>query len=285
MDMTRAPLRRFSNSQRPSRATKFVVRLSQARLETPRLRLRPVIGNGRIDLAFELIQLADIQVGLQLPSNLSSQSFRSKLVGDEPFALFLLEAKAGGDLIGLVGVWAPSPSRGWPQILYAVRPEYRGRGYAGEGAEALIRTLFKSASVMGVGAIVVGPNPGSLAVLGKLGMELIHQWDDRQFFGLSRQRFQQSGCSPVKASSRGPEGIPYSAAGRGLRSLLKGLLDRHQGANSGTRLLKLAIGLSSRFLILVEGKGRRLQSHGRLGATHPFLVWPEFEAFLKETQE
>jgi len=117
---------RFPNwPQRRSRAGKFVVRLSQARLETPRLRLRPVISKGRVDLAFELIQLAGIKTGLQLPRDLSSQSFRSKLVGDEPFALFLVEEKVGGELIGLVGVWAISPSRGWPQILYAVRPELK----------------------------------------------------------------------------------------------------------------------------------------------------------------
>jgi hypothetical protein len=236
-------------------------------------------------LAFELIQLAGIKTGLQLPRDLSSQSFRSKLVGDEPFALFLVEEKVGGELIGLVGVWAISPSRGWPQILYAVRPEFRGCGYAREGAGVIIETLFKSKSVMGVGAIVVGPNPGSLAVLGKLGMELIHQWDDRQFFGLSRQQFQQSRCSPVSAASRGSEGMPHTALERGLRSLLKRLLDRHQGADPGTRLLRHTIRMCSRFLFLVGGRGWQLQSHNGPGAAHSSLVWPEFEAFLKATQE
>ena len=124
---------RFPTWPQQGRAGKFVVHLSQAPLETPRLRLRPVIGKGRIDLAFELIQLAGIKAGLQLPKDLSNQSFRSKLVGDEPFALFLVEEKAGGELVGLVGVWAISPSRGWPQVLYAVRPEFRGRGFAPGG--------------------------------------------------------------------------------------------------------------------------------------------------------
>ncbi len=264
---------------------KFVVGLSQARMETPRLRLRPVIGSGRIDQAFELIQLAGIKAGLQLPAGLSSQAFRSKLVGDEPFALFLMEEKAGGSLIGLVGAWAISPSRGWPQVLYAVRPECRGRGYAREGAEVLIQSLFRDESVMGVGAIVVGLNPNSLAVLGKLGMELIHQWDDRQFFGLSRQQFQQSGCSPVKASAPGSGGILPAPVVWRLRSVLRGLLDRHQGAGVEARWLRRTLRLCSRFLTWMEGRGQESRPLGRPGGTHPLLVWPEFEAFLKETQE
>jgi RimJ/RimL family protein N-acetyltransferase len=276
---------RFPNwPQRQNRAGKFVVRLSQARLETPRLRLRPVIGQGRIDLAFELIQLAGIKTGLQLPIDLSSQSFRSKLVGDEPFALFLMEEKVGGDLIGLAGAWAISPSRGWPQILYAVRPEFRGRGYAREAAAVLVENLFRSESVMGVGAIVVGPNPSSQAVLGKLGMELIHQWDERRFFGLSRQQFQQSGCSPVKESSRKPGANPHSAVVRGLRSQLENLLGRHQGAVFGTRLLGFTIRICSRILTLVEGRGKQPQSSPP-GAIHPFLIGPEFVAFLEANQE
>lgn len=271
--------------RRRSQSVKFVVGLSQARLETPRLRLRPVIGSGRIDQAFELIQLAGIKAGLQLPAGLSSQAFRSKLVGEEPFALFLMEEKAGGSLVGLVGTWAISPSRGWPQILYAVRPECRGRGYAREGAEVLIQSLFRDESVMGVGAIVVGPNPNSTAVLEKLGMELIHQWDDRQFFGLSRQQFLQSGCSPAEASYPGPGGLlPAALEGR-LRSHLAKLLDHHQGTGFEARWLRRTLRLYSRFLTWMGGRGREPRPLGPPRGAHPLLVWPEFEAFLKETQE
>lgn len=242
-----------ASPRHPGGAVKYSLRLSQDRLEGPRLRLRPVVGGRYISQAFELIQLAGIKAGLQLPSGLSSQTFRSKLVGDEPFALFLMEEKAGGDPIGLVGAWAVSPSRGWPQILYAVRPERRGCGYAREGAEVLIRNLFKDKSVMGVGAVVVGPNLDSMAVLGKLGMDLIHQWDDRQFFGLSRQQFEQSGCSPVKAPGLAAEDRPPSTFRWQLESFLERLLDRYDGRGTKTTLQKLVIRACSALLVIIQG--------------------------------
>lgn len=241
--------------KRRNRVEKFGVLLPEYPLEAPRLRLVPVIGNRRIHQAFELIQLAGFKTGMGLPLDLSYQAFRGKLVGEEPFALFLLEEKLGGGLVGLVGAWALSPNRGWPQILYAVCPESRGHGYAQEGSEALIHSLFRSESVMGVGAMVVGSNPASLAVLGKLGMELIHQWEGRCFAGLSRQKYQQSGCSPVNAPHRRSEGRAHPVLKQGLWSLLKKLLDHCRAAGTGTQLARFADRVCSILLALMDERG------------------------------
>ena len=173
-----------------SRVLKFGAVFPKTLLTTPRLRLLPVLGDHRIGQAFELLQPTDMKAGLNLPQDLTLKEFRRKLVDGEPFATFLLQEKATGSLVGLLGAWAVAPQRGWAQVLYGISPEFRGRGFAREGAEALLVSLFKSELLKGVGAIVVGPNPKSRALLDRLGMKFILQLEDRRFFGLSREQFE-----------------------------------------------------------------------------------------------
>ena len=222
------------------RVLKFGAVFPKTTLETPRLRLLPAIGDHRIRQAFELIQPPDLKAGLNLPQDLSLSEFRKKLIDNEPFAFFLLEEKTSGNLVGLLGAWTICPIRGWAQILYGLSAGFRGNGYAKEGSEALIKSLFRSELVKGVGAIVVGPNPQSHAVLGKLGMTSILKLGDREFFGLSRASFERRGASLTAKhpDEQGAQGSPIH--GQVVLALLKKLVIRLSTSNRDSPTGKLA---------------------------------------------
>jgi hypothetical protein len=224
-------------------------------MKTERLSLQPVVGKHRIQQAHGLLQLGDIKSGLDLPSDLSLPDFRKKLLDNEPLALYLLEETTSGNLVGLVGAWAVAPHHGWSQILYAIHPGYRGNGYAREGSQALVRLLFKVRSIRGVGAMVIGSNAESRAILRKVGMDLLRTLDDRQFFGLSREQFEKRERAPVQVPSKESGGTPDSKIERVLGSTLDLLWTRIESGDPHSAVVKFLKRVVSVVQDLLKGPG------------------------------
>ncbi len=74
-------------------------------------------------------------------------------------------------LLGWCGFIPPDGDDPDPEILYAIRDEYRGIGLASEAARHVISRLFNTTPYQGVTAVISTPlNPGSVNVVTKLGM-------------------------------------------------------------------------------------------------------------------
>ncbi len=75
-------------------------------------------------------------------------------------------------LLGWCGFIPPDDDEPDPEILYAIRDDYRGQGFASEAAKHAISWLFNNTSYRGITAVISTPlNPGSVNVVTKLGME------------------------------------------------------------------------------------------------------------------
>lgn len=74
-------------------------------------------------------------------------------------------------LLGWCGFIPPDGDDPDPEILYAIRDDYRGIGLASEAARHVISFLFDTTPYQGVTAVISTPlNPGSVNVVTKLGM-------------------------------------------------------------------------------------------------------------------
>lgn len=74
-------------------------------------------------------------------------------------------------LLGWCGFIPPDGDDPDPEILYAIRDDYRGIGLASEAARHVISCLFDATPYQGVTAVISTPlNPGSVNVVTKLGM-------------------------------------------------------------------------------------------------------------------
>jgi RimJ/RimL family protein N-acetyltransferase len=76
-------------------------------------------------------------------------------------------------LLGWCGFVPPDDDSPDPEILYAIDREFRGRGLASEAASQAIEWLFEQTDYRGVTAVIsTRSNPGSVAVVSRLGMRL-----------------------------------------------------------------------------------------------------------------
>ena len=74
-------------------------------------------------------------------------------------------------MLGWCGFIPPDGDDPDPEILYAIRDDYRGIGLASEAASHAISYLFDTTPYTGVTAVISTPlNPGSVNVVKKLGM-------------------------------------------------------------------------------------------------------------------
>jgi RimJ/RimL family protein N-acetyltransferase len=84
-------------------------------------------------------------------------------------------ARAGGEFLGWFGL-SPSSSRGLDggtEIGYRLRPAVWSRGYATEGARALVRRAFTELGIERVVATTMTVNLASRRVLEKAGLRLV----------------------------------------------------------------------------------------------------------------
>jgi ribosomal-protein-alanine N-acetyltransferase len=76
-------------------------------------------------------------------------------------------------LIGETGFHGPPDGSGTVEVGYSIVPAYRGRGFATEATQALIRTALARPEVRRITAECLDDNFASLRVLEKLGMRRV----------------------------------------------------------------------------------------------------------------
>ncbi|MHB8719070.1 MAG: GNAT family N-acetyltransferase [Candidatus Dormibacteria bacterium] len=88
------------------------------------------------------------------------------------YAHWVLESKATGAFIGRAGPWRPD---GWPalEIGWAIDPQHQGKGYATEAGRAALECCWQDLGADRVVSLVRPGNAASVAVVRKLGGELV----------------------------------------------------------------------------------------------------------------
>lgn len=99
-----------------------------------------------------------------------------------------------GTLAGVVGCqrW---PSSDEPELMYALRPEWWGRGLATETAQAVLACVFERLGHPMVVAATDPPNAASIRVLDRVGMifaeRVVLHGRDTLVYRLSRERWRR----------------------------------------------------------------------------------------------
>lgn len=109
--------------------------------------------------------------------------------------LFGVYARESGGLTGFCG-FRPSPQSGQPELLYALLPEWRGRGLATEAAQECLRLAFEAARLRCVLAGVDAPNTDSVKLLERLGMSPAESPPDSSgvlYYAITAEEFRAAG--------------------------------------------------------------------------------------------
>lgn len=142
-------------------------------LETARLRLRPCRAED-VGLLHRLWTEEGVRRFLFDGREISPDEARSFVdaslenFGRHGYGLWLAFARGGGGLVGFAGFLRSEAEA--PSLVYGVRPDFWGRGYATEAARAVLDYALESLGVPSVRAEVDEPNAESARVLEKLGM-------------------------------------------------------------------------------------------------------------------
>lgn len=136
-------------------------------LSGERVSLRPV---ERDDAAFLQRSSTDPRIRVPLGANEpwnahQTESFIEEVVEKGDGVSFVVEAD--GEPIGLVAVKSLEPVR--PELVYWFLPEHHGQGYGTEAVGLLVDHVFETYDCHGVSAGAFETNPGSQALLRKLG--------------------------------------------------------------------------------------------------------------------
>ena len=119
---------------------------------------------------------------------LRSGCFRSSPAGaDTGWSARLLIHGEKRVLIGDAGFHGPPDGKGAVEIGYSIVPEYRGRGFAFEAAQALVAHALAHPRVRRVTARCLHDNYPSLKVLQKLGMRQVGRAGEALRFEVRRQ--------------------------------------------------------------------------------------------------
>lgn len=90
----------------------------------------------------------------------------------DPWTLgFVLVQRENGVAVGQAGFKGPPEADGVVEIAYGVAPEFQGRGYATEAAQALVAYAFRSGQVRVVRAHTLPESNASARVLTKCGFQ------------------------------------------------------------------------------------------------------------------
>jgi RimJ/RimL family protein N-acetyltransferase len=87
------------------------------------------------------------------------------------YGLWAATERASGALVGRIGFWNPE---GWPgfELGWMLRRQFRGRGYATEGARAALRWAFDERGEAEVISLIQPDNQASIQVALRLGEQL-----------------------------------------------------------------------------------------------------------------
>ncbi|HJS74521.1 MAG TPA: GNAT family N-acetyltransferase [Vicinamibacteria bacterium] len=147
--------------------------LTDVALETEALILRPA-RPADLDVLFELWTHPSVRRFLFDDREISrgeAKTFleRSETSFDETgYGLWLFFEKATGTIGGFAGLLRSA--EGEPSLIFGTDPRLWGRGYAFQGATAVLAYAFETLGLVRVAADVDEPNEASVRVLEKLGM-------------------------------------------------------------------------------------------------------------------
>jgi RimJ/RimL family protein N-acetyltransferase len=155
-------------------------------MHTARLELRP-LSDGNLDDLVELDGFAMIRdvidpFGDLIPSARARRDYERRLIGRTDFqgAVEL----GSGRFVGWFQVEAVGGPRSEVELGYRLRPDMWGRGYATEGAAALLAAAVGRPDVPRVYAHALLSNPASIRVMEKIGMSYVRPWDYRGLAGV-----------------------------------------------------------------------------------------------------
>lgn len=146
-------------------------------IETERLRLQPFTDEDAPALA---AILAEPEVSKNITANGSTPErclasarhrigWHNRSWGERGYGVWAVAGRSG-DLLGWCGFAAPDIGDD-PEILYGLAPQHWRRGLGMEAAQAAIDWLLAETDAGGVSAVIFGQlNPGSVAMIGKLGL-------------------------------------------------------------------------------------------------------------------
>ena len=92
---------------------------------------------------------------------------------------FTVEERAGGRLVGDVGISAADDEPGVAKIGYTIAPAFQGRGYATEAVRALVDYAFETLGAERVRAFAAAENVPSLRVAENAGLSLVERFEHR----------------------------------------------------------------------------------------------------------
>jgi RimJ/RimL family protein N-acetyltransferase len=135
-----------------------------------------IIPTARLDLVLQTPDEVLARIEAMSPADRAEVSpawlarARAATPGD-PWALgFSVVERASGTVVGDCGYKGPPDSEGCVEIAYGVVPDYRGRGYATEAAQALVAFAFNQDAVRLVRAHTRPENIASAQVVAKCGL-------------------------------------------------------------------------------------------------------------------
>jgi len=165
--------------------------MSVRELRTARLLLRP-FGRADEDALYRLWNDLEVRRYLSDDKPVPRETVRSQIERSRRsftrrgFGLFTVSLPPDESIIGSCGLLTiADPEQ--VEVLYALLPEYWGRGLATEAARAALRFGFEE---VGLTEIYTGsdqPNAASLRVIERLGMSLV---GERQIRGLSLRYYR-----------------------------------------------------------------------------------------------
>jgi ribosomal-protein-alanine N-acetyltransferase len=93
-----------------------------------------------------------------------------ELFKENKYGLWVLSQKSSGEMIGFAGLWHFF-EEGQPQLVYALLPEFTGKGYALEASKEITSYSFSSLGFNYLDASCDGPNLPSHKTALSLGMK------------------------------------------------------------------------------------------------------------------
>ncbi len=117
------------------------------------------------------VSIPDAWPGLELLSALPVITAEMARESGDARWMWMIIEQASSTVVGDVGFHGPLYEGDAAEIGYALLPDARGKGYATEAAEAVIRWAFANMGVRRIFAQIDPSNTASLRVAAKLGMQ------------------------------------------------------------------------------------------------------------------
>jgi RimJ/RimL family protein N-acetyltransferase len=151
-------------------------------MQTARLELRPIV-DGDVEALVELDGFAAVRdsvdpFGEFIPEDpVKRREYERRLIGNAGFVAAV--ERGNGRVVGWFQAQLAGDGSGELELGYRLRPDVWGRGYATEGAAALLAEALGRPEVTRVYAHALLSNGASIRVMEKIGMRYARAWDYR----------------------------------------------------------------------------------------------------------